>query len=93
MDNYVVLAAVVVLLIVALAATWPRVCGRREGFASAQARETTRQARAVFDRHGGGTTYSAFKAAVPAADAVQHRDLKALWAQGQLTPERVEQAM
>jgi hypothetical protein len=85
-----VAVAVIVLLVVVLVCCLVRGLGRRQkdGFASS-AREVYDDSRALFDRTGGGASYSEYKLAVRHADPVLYADTRRLWKAGQLSPANV----
>lgn len=82
----VAVVLVLLVLIVAVGAAFFR--RGREGFVSDEAKAVYAGAREVF--HDGDANYTAYKNRVPEADPVQYSDVRKLWKEGQLTPEKVQ---
>jgi hypothetical protein len=82
-------AAAVAAIIVVLIVIYYCSRKRREGFTSRRAQEVYQTSRDLFDRTGGGATYSEYKMAIRNADPVLYTDVRHLWKKKQLTPEEV----
>jgi hypothetical protein len=67
--------------------------GAREKFASKKAHEVYRESQELFMHAGSGASFTAYKTAVPDADAVLYTDARKLWIDGRLSPESVQQVL
>lgn len=84
---------VLLVILVAAAARWSGVFGRREGFVSPRAQEVYNRSTALFTTKADGVSYADFRGAVPGADPVTYSDVRGLWRRGALTPEAVQKTL